>query len=76
MRVEKWGDSLALRLPDSLVQVLALKEGDEITIHIAGERVFDIEKKAGKAELLARLRALRGTIPSDFGFDRLEANER
>ena len=55
---------------------LALKDGDALTGHIAGERVFDIEKKAGKAELLARLRALRGTIPSDLRFDRLEANEK
>lgn len=76
MQVAKWGNSLAVRLPASVVQALALREGDDITIRIAGERVFDIEKKAGKAELLARLRALRGTIPSDFTFDRLEANER
>lgn len=76
MLVAKWGNSLALRLPASVVQALELKEGDDITIRIADERVLDVEKTPGKAQLLERLRALRGSIPSDFKFDRLEANER
>lgn len=76
MQVAKWGNSLAVRLPASVVQALALKEGDDITIHIADERSFAIAKSPSKTELIARLRALRGSIPSDFKFDRLEANER
>ncbi len=76
MQVSKWGNSLAVRLPASVVQALALKEGDDITIHIADERSFAIAKSPSKTELIARLRALRGSIPSDFKFDRLEANER
>ncbi|MEN9867194.1 MAG: Antidote-toxin recognition MazE, bacterial antitoxin, partial [Pseudomonadota bacterium] len=32
MLVAKWGNSLALRLPASVVQALELKEGDDITI--------------------------------------------
>lgn len=76
MQVAKWGNSLAVRLPASVVQALDLKEGDDIAIHVAGDRAFEIARKPAKAELIARLRALRGTIPSDFKFDRLEANER
>jgi antitoxin MazE len=76
MQVAKWGNSLAVRLPASIVQVLDLKEGDDITIQITADRTFDITKTPTKPELLARLRKLRGSIPSDFKFDRLEANER
>ena len=45
MQVAKWGNSLAVRLPATVVEALQLKEGDDIEIHIAGERVFELEKK-------------------------------
>ena len=76
MRVAKWGNSLAVRLPTGVVQALDLREGDDIAIHIVNERAFEIAKAPTRAELIERLRALRGTIPSDFKFDRLDANER
>lgn len=76
MQVAKWGNSLAVRLPANVVQALDLKEGDDITIHIANERTFEIAKTPTRPELIERLRALRGTIPCDFQFDRAEANER
>lgn len=76
MQVSKWGNSLAVRLPAAVVEVLGLKEGDDIEIHVAGQRAFEIEKAVGKLGALARLRKLRGTLPADFKFDRLEANAR
>ena len=44
MQVAKWGNSLAVRLPAAVVEALALKEGDEIEIHVAGTRQFDIAR--------------------------------
>ncbi|MCB1768630.1 MAG: AbrB/MazE/SpoVT family DNA-binding domain-containing protein [Candidatus Competibacteraceae bacterium] len=76
MQVAKWGNSLAVRLPASVVEALNLKEGDHIEIDVAGERVFEIRAKPGTDELLARLRKYRGRLPADFKFDRLEAHER
>lgn len=76
MQVAKWGNSLAVRLPASLVQALALKEGEEIALHAINSRTFEVSKKAETKELLARLREFRGRLPADFHFDRLEANER
>ncbi|MCU0973892.1 MAG: AbrB/MazE/SpoVT family DNA-binding domain-containing protein [Burkholderiales bacterium] len=76
MQVAKWGNSLAVRLPAAVVEALTLKEGDEIEIHIAGARVFEIKRRPEARELLARLRKFRGQLPADFKFDRLEANER
>lgn len=76
MQVSKWGNSLAVRLPASVVEALGLKEGDDIEIQVAGARAFEVQKTPGARELLARLRKYRGRLPSDFKFDRLEANER
>jgi antitoxin MazE len=53
-----------------------LKPGDNIDIHVQGERDFAIAKAPGARELLASLRKYRGRLPADFKFDRLEANER
>lgn len=76
MQVAKWGNSLAVRIPAAIVDALKLKEGDEIEIEMTGPRAFEIARKPGAAELLARLRKFRGRLPADFKFDRLEANER
>lgn len=76
MQVSKWGNSLAIRLPAAVVEVLGLKEGDEIEITVADQRRFDVSRKASRAEMLKRLRAFRGRLPADFKFDRTEANAR
>lgn len=76
MLIEKWGTTLAVRLPSSVVQALDLKEGDDIAIHVLDERTLIIVKKPILADLIEQLRTLRGTIPSDFKFDRVDANER
>ncbi|MBI5785049.1 MAG: AbrB/MazE/SpoVT family DNA-binding domain-containing protein [Rhodocyclales bacterium] len=76
MQVSKWGNSLAVRIPATVVDAMKLKEGDEIEIHAAGTRAFELVKKPGAAEILARLRKFRGRLPADFKFDRLEASER
>ena len=76
MHVSKWGNSLAIRIPSSIVNALELKEGEEIELHLAVERSFEIEKKPSVSALLERLHQLRGRLPADFHFDRLQANER
>ena len=76
MQVAKWGNSLAVRLPAAVVEALDLKPGDNIDIHVKGDRSFAIEKGPGARDLLARIRKYRGRLPSDFKFDRVVANER
>ena len=75
-KVEKWGDNLAVRLPAAVVDVLQLKEGDEIETRVVGVRTVVIDRKPSREELLQRLRAFRGCLPDDFRFDRDEANQR
>ena len=62
MQVLKRGNSLAVRLPATVVDALGLKEGDQIEIQVAGKRSFDVTKAPGARELLARLRNFRGTL--------------
>jgi len=76
MRVAKWGNSLAIRLPSAVVEALDLKEGDQIEIRIAGEREFEVTRDRSKEEAIARLRGLRRPLPAGFRFSRDEANER
>jgi len=76
VQVSKWGNSLAIRLPASLVEALKLQEGDDIEIHVVQARTFEVGTKPGARELLARIRRFRGRLPVDFRFDRLDANER
>ncbi|MBK4734510.1 AbrB/MazE/SpoVT family DNA-binding domain-containing protein [Noviherbaspirillum pedocola] len=76
MQVSKWGNSLAIRLPAAVVEALDLKEGDDVQIRVAGDRSVEIERTPSRADIIMRLRSLRGSIPSDFKFDRAEATER
>jgi antitoxin MazE len=75
MKVARWGNSLAVRIPSAVAEALELKQGDDLDIQIAGKRAIDLDK-ADLRELLARLRKYRGRMPADFKFDRLEANAR
>jgi antitoxin MazE len=72
MQVSRWGNSLAIRLPAAVVEALELKEGDEIEVHVAGKRAFDIDRERA----LERIRAFRKPLPADWKFDREEANAR
>ncbi len=74
MRIAKWGNSLAIRLPATVVEVLDLKEGDDVEIHALDVNSLAVARAPSSKDLLERLRKYRGRLPKDFRFDRLEAN--
>jgi antitoxin MazE len=76
MRVAKWGNSLAIRLPDAVVKALKLKTGDEIEIVISGAKRFEVARDRSREQAMERLRALKKPLPKGFRFDRDEANAR
>ena len=76
MRVAKWGNSLAIRLPSAVVEALELKEGDEIEIHVASAHDFEVRRDQTRDRALEIIQRLRRPFPPDFKFDRDEANER
>jgi antitoxin MazE len=76
MQVSKWGNSLAIRLPASVVKALQLKEGDEVEVHVMGERAFGVDRDRSHERALERIRAFRKRLPPDWKFDREDANAR
>jgi antitoxin MazE len=78
MRVSKWGNSLAVRLPVEVVETLGLKEGDEVDFSADPDKTYSLAviRALTKADAMRKLRSLRGMVPEDFKFNRDEANER
>jgi antitoxin MazE len=76
VQVSKWGNSLAIRLPASVVKALELKEGDEVEVHVVGDRAFGIDRDRSRERALERIRAFRKRLPQDWKFDREDANAR
>jgi antitoxin MazE len=85
MRVAKWGDRLAVRLPLELVEKLGVKEGDEISMTLSQEATeptlvvnkADVrEEEISFEERLDKLRSARRPLPAGYAFNRDEANER
>ncbi len=76
MRISKWGNSLAIRLPKAVIDTLKLKEGDDVEVIVAGTRRFEIARDSRREAALTRLRALKRPLPAGFRFVRDEANER
>jgi antitoxin MazE len=68
MRVFKRGKSLAIRLPAALTKALNLREGDDVTLRVAGVRTLEVEKTPSAHDLLARVRRFRGRLPQDYKF--------
>ena len=76
MRIAKWGNSLAVRLPKKVVDDLNLSEGDEIEIAAVGPKAYAIEKRDRRAEFLAAMDQFHWAAPEGYKFDRDEAAER
>jgi antitoxin MazE len=76
MRVVKWGDGLAVRLPADVVAALDLKDGDEIELRIDRAHSSAVSRQPNRQELLKRLHAFRGRLLLNWKFDREEATTR
>jgi antitoxin MazE len=76
MRVAKWGNSLAVRLPKRVVDQLGLKAGDNIELIARGKGRADVKKDDSRERALDRMRRRKWPVPEGYRFDRDEANER
>ena len=76
MRVSKWGNSLAVRLPKTLVEKMGLRAGDELIIVDVVERTLVVQKEDRRKAALERLASRNWILPPGYKFDRDEANER
>lgn len=76
MKVARWGNSLAVRLPADVVKKLGLKEGDEVELIGAEKSSLKLQRQRTREEALERLTSMRLQLPDDWKFDRDEANTR
>jgi antitoxin MazE len=80
MKVSKWGNSLAIRLPAELVAQKGLKIGDEVEADIS--KRADVQGEVERRKLIEDAwkefdRVVgRIKLPADYKFDRDEANSR
>jgi antitoxin MazE len=75
VKVAKWGNSLAIRIPKELAEELALKEGDSVTLTKAKGGVA-VAKDDARAKALKWMRSRQWPLPKGYRFDREELNRR
>jgi antitoxin MazE len=75
MKVAKWGNSLAIRIPKDVAEALDLKVGSDVEIFPVTDGV-GVARSMTREEAIRGLRKFRGLLPPDFKFDREEANAR
>lgn len=76
MQVSKWGNSLAIRLPKSLVEDLGLKPGDKLEVVSATPERLAVAKDESRRLAVQRMRDRAWTRPRGYVFNRDDANAR
>jgi antitoxin MazE len=79
IQIGRWGNSLAVRLPKSIVDRFGLREGDQIDTTgleaaLEENRQRDLEERREAA--FREIEKRRRPLPPDWKFDREEANAR
>lgn len=75
MRVARWGNSLAVRLPADLVAALGVAEGDEIELVPDSDGRVRIRPDLTRKEVLSLIDKLARPLPAGYRFTRADAYE-
>ena len=76
MKVAKWGNSLAVRLPKAMVEALGLRAGDDVDVALTAAPNAQAVARTERTRWLEEMRKYQGRLPAGFKFDRDEANSR
>ncbi|MGH6787769.1 MAG: AbrB/MazE/SpoVT family DNA-binding domain-containing protein [Novosphingobium sp.] len=79
MQIGKWGNSLAVRLPKAIAERFDLSEGDEFDSSALEAALASLHADASRERRKQALREIADTswsLPSDWKFDREDANAR
>jgi antitoxin MazE len=76
MKVAKWGNSIAVRIPSEVVEKLGISPNEEVEIRVTGENSFEVTRDTRRQEAIERLRSMRIVLPDDYVFDRDEIYDR
>ncbi|HEY1933405.1 MAG TPA: AbrB/MazE/SpoVT family DNA-binding domain-containing protein [Acetobacteraceae bacterium] len=67
--LQKWGNSVGVRLPKPMLAQLGLTEGAQVDVLIEGDHLVIRPKRLKLADLLARCRPEHRPEPIDWGPD-------
>lgn len=76
MKVAKWGNSIAVRIPSDVVEKLGISPNEEVEIRVTGENSFEVRRDTRRQEAIEKLRSMRFVLPDDYVFDRDEIYDR
>jgi antitoxin MazE len=66
LQIGKWGNSLAVRLPNALVRQLCVQEGSVLHTEVLGAQTLGISASSPaptRRELVAQLRVMHASMP-------------
>lgn len=72
MRLAKWGNSAALRLPAEILKKMKWNVGDEFSVVVAGDDEIRIVKDRSRQQALEEFRKHRVDYDGKYVFDRDE----
>ena len=72
MRVSKWGNSLAIRLPAEVIETVKWSPGEELQVLVVGEDEIRIVRDRSRQQALEKFRKHRVKFNGKFVFDRDE----
>lgn len=72
MKVAKWGNSLAIRIPSEVVEKLGLKADDEAEVRVTGGDSFEVVRDRRRQLAIEKMRSMRFVLPEGYKFDRDE----
>jgi antitoxin MazE len=65
--LQKWGNSVGVRLPKPMLEQLGLAEGAQVDVLVEGDHLVIRRRRLNLAELLADCRPENRPEPVDFG---------
>jgi len=65
VKISKWGNSLAVRLPSNVIKQMQIQEGDsiEVSLNSQGQLVLVLKKSFDKTIFIQDVLALHKTLP-------------
>ena len=69
-RLQKWGNSLGIRIPSSILKTLNLKNNDQVDINYEDDKIVISKSKNNKISLEERFKEYKGeNLAKEFNWD-------
>ena len=72
MKIAKWGNSMAIRIPADVVEKLGFSPNEEVEIRVTGEDSFEVNRDRRRQNAIEAIRKLAVPLPEGYKFNREE----